>query len=110
MGETKVELPGVSPSSSSIGAISPSGSRCSQGGDGTDSSAGPVPGDHGESPQVLETPASLDCRWLQLEPEVTGGLGCMAGWGVGAVAAAGAGEAVRGGGARRREAGARVTG
>jgi hypothetical protein len=54
MGEAKVELPGLSSSSSS--ASSPSGSLRSQGGDGTDSSAAPVPGDHGESPQVRETP------------------------------------------------------
>jgi hypothetical protein len=52
-GEAKVELPGVSPSSSS--ASSPSGSRRSQGGGWTDSSAAPMPGDDGESPQVRDS-------------------------------------------------------
>jgi hypothetical protein len=52
VGEVKVEPLGVSPSSSR--ASSPSGSRRSQGSDNNASSAAPVSGDHGESPQVRD--------------------------------------------------------
>jgi hypothetical protein len=58
--ETKVELPGVSPSGSSSGASGPNGSRRSQGGDETDSSAAPVPGDYSESPQVRDSDTSRE--------------------------------------------------
>jgi hypothetical protein len=62
---------------------------------------------------LIARPPFRRCGWVPHKPpdyEAKVSLGRMAGWGVGAVAAGGAGEAGRGGGARRREAGARVTG